>query len=178
MPPVKAVLFDMDGTLVDSSDAWFALFNRARERFGKAPVAREVFERDVWGCPFEEELRMFFPDVDGEDVLGIWKDPKKMGTPLGSDIRNHKKSLPVLYAINNATKKDRKLILTAYHKEPMSDEDVKAVMDVLERCGAREYAESVAEEYTKKGMAALDAAGLPKDAELRTIARFLIHREF
>jgi len=73
MPPVKAVLFDMDGTLVDSSDAWFDLFNRARERFGKAPVARDVFERDVWGCPFEEELRMFFPDVDGKDVLEFYE---------------------------------------------------------------------------------------------------------
>ncbi len=113
-----------------------------------------------------------------DDVLGIWKDPKKMGTPLGSDIRNHKKSLPVLYALNNANKKDRKLILTAYHKEQMSDEDVKAVMDVMERCGAREHAESVAEDYAKKGMAALDAADLPDDAELRTIARFLIHREY
>ena len=113
-----------------------------------------------------------------DDVLGIWKDPKKMGTPLGSDIRNHKKSLPIIYALNNASKKDRKLVLVAYHKEQMSDEDVKAVMDVLERCGAREYAESVAEEYAKKGMAALDTAGLSDDAELRTIARFLIHREF
>jgi|ETNmetMinimDraft_16_1059900.scaffolds.fasta_scaffold80414_1 HAD superfamily hydrolase (TIGR01509 family) len=73
MPLVKAVLFDMDGTLVDSSDAWFALFNRARERFGKAPVTREVFERDVWGCPFEEELRMFFPDVDGKEVLEFYE---------------------------------------------------------------------------------------------------------
>ena len=74
MPPVQAVLFDMDGTLVDSSDAWFALFNRARERFGKAPVAPEVFDRDVWGCPFEEELRMFFPDVDEKDVLEFYEE--------------------------------------------------------------------------------------------------------
>lgn len=64
----------MDGTLVDSSDAWFALFNRAREHFGKAPVTAEVFDRDVWGCPFEEELRMFFPDVDEKDVLGFYEE--------------------------------------------------------------------------------------------------------
>ena len=72
MPPIKAVLFDMDGTLVDSSDAWFTLFNRARVQFGKAPVARGVFDHDVWGCPFEEELKMFFPDVDGKDVLEFY----------------------------------------------------------------------------------------------------------
>ena len=57
---VRAVLFDMDGVLVDSFEAWLHLMNATARRFGCPPVGREQF-RAVYGQPTEEDVRMFFP---------------------------------------------------------------------------------------------------------------------
>ena len=57
---VRAVLFDMDGVLVDSFEAWVCLMNATALHFGFPPVGREQF-RAVYGQPTEEDVRMFFP---------------------------------------------------------------------------------------------------------------------
>src|SRR5260221_13851702 len=40
---MRAVLFDMDGVLVFSEDAWFAVYNETLVRFGHAPIPRDAF---------------------------------------------------------------------------------------------------------------------------------------
>ena len=57
---VRAVLFDMDGVLVDSFEAWLCLKNATALHFECPPVGREQF-RAVYGQPTEEDVRMFFP---------------------------------------------------------------------------------------------------------------------
>ena len=57
---VRAVLFDMDGVLVDSFEAWLHLMNATALHFGCPSVDREQF-RAVYGQPTEEDIRMFFP---------------------------------------------------------------------------------------------------------------------
>ena len=57
---VRAVLFDMDGVLVDSFEAWVRLMNATALHLGCAPVDREEF-RAVYGQPTKEDVRMFFP---------------------------------------------------------------------------------------------------------------------
>ena len=57
---LRAVLFDMDGVLVDSFEAWLRLMNATARRFGRPPVGREQF-RAVYGQPTEEDVRVFFP---------------------------------------------------------------------------------------------------------------------
>jgi phosphoglycolate phosphatase/AHBA synthesis associated protein len=57
---VKAVLFDMDGVLVDSFEAWLRLMNATARHFGAPEVERAKF-RAVYGQPTEEDVRIFFP---------------------------------------------------------------------------------------------------------------------
>ena len=57
---VRAVLFDMDGVLVDSFEAWLRLMNATALHLGYPPVGREQF-RAVYGQPTSEDVRMFFP---------------------------------------------------------------------------------------------------------------------
>jgi HAD superfamily hydrolase (TIGR01509 family) len=59
--PCRAVLWDLDGVLVDSYDVWFHVLNHAARAFAAAPVSREVFAAG-WGQGIEKDVERFFPD--------------------------------------------------------------------------------------------------------------------
>jgi phosphoglycolate phosphatase/AHBA synthesis associated protein len=56
----KAVLFDLDGVLVDTYEVWFHLLNDLARRLGYPEVGREAYARS-WGQGPEEDVRLFYP---------------------------------------------------------------------------------------------------------------------
>jgi HAD superfamily hydrolase (TIGR01549 family) len=67
-----AVLFDMDGVLLESFDAWAALMDATARHFGHAPVTPEAF-RAVYGQPTSEDVRIFFPSQTVERVEAYYE---------------------------------------------------------------------------------------------------------
>ncbi|MFN7987535.1 MAG: HAD family hydrolase [Thermoanaerobaculia bacterium] len=59
--PVRAVLFDMDGVLVFSQDAWFAVYNETLVLFGHAPVSREAFDA-IYGNGAAADRDLYMPE--------------------------------------------------------------------------------------------------------------------
>ncbi len=57
-----AVLFDLDGVLIDSFEVWRLLLNCALEGRGKPPLTEAEFNA-VWGQGMEADIRMYFPDM-------------------------------------------------------------------------------------------------------------------
>ena len=58
---INAVLFDMDGVLMESFEAWASLVDAAARHFGHPSVTREAF-RAVYGKPTQSDVDLFFPD--------------------------------------------------------------------------------------------------------------------
>ena len=58
-----AVLFDLDGVLVDSREVWFHLVNDAARSFGHPPLDRDAFAR-IWGQGVHEDARMLNRSVE------------------------------------------------------------------------------------------------------------------
>jgi HAD superfamily hydrolase (TIGR01509 family) len=56
----KAVLFDLDGVLVDTYEVWFYLLNDVARRLGYPEVTRDVYKTS-WGQGMEEDVRKFYP---------------------------------------------------------------------------------------------------------------------
>lgn len=56
----KALLFDLDGVLVDTYEVWFHLLNDVARRLGYPPISRETY-RLTWGQGVEEDVRRFYP---------------------------------------------------------------------------------------------------------------------
>jgi phosphoglycolate phosphatase/AHBA synthesis associated protein len=56
----RAVLFDLDGVLIDSYHVWFAVLNAVARDFDYPPVAAEVF-RAGWGQGIQADVVRFFP---------------------------------------------------------------------------------------------------------------------
>ena len=46
---LKAVLFDLDGVIIDSFEAWFHVFNQVREDLKLKEISKEEFRNKVWG---------------------------------------------------------------------------------------------------------------------------------
>lgn len=56
----RAILFDMDGVLVDSYAAWFALLRQAAQTLGCVAFDRDAFAAH-WGQGIDGDVEVFFP---------------------------------------------------------------------------------------------------------------------
>lgn len=53
----KAILFDLDGVLIDSSDAWWYAVNATLEKFGREKITKKEFLNTYWGPPLRESFK-------------------------------------------------------------------------------------------------------------------------
>lgn len=65
---IKAILFDMDGVLIDSHDAWFDIFNATLKNFGFDTILVSKFDEDVWGINFAKTAAKYFPGKRIEEI--------------------------------------------------------------------------------------------------------------
>ena len=70
---VRAVLFDLDGVLIDSYYAWFHQFQGALMHFGYAPVSEKEF-RKHWGQSTDHDVETFMPGQTMDEVKGYFCD--------------------------------------------------------------------------------------------------------
>jgi phosphoglycolate phosphatase len=60
---LSAILFDMDGVLIDSSSSWLEAFNDALKAYGLEPVSMGEFMSTYWGDDLREILSRLDLDV-------------------------------------------------------------------------------------------------------------------
>ena len=114
-----------------------------------------------------------------DDVLGTWGQEEVTGKPA-ADVRRRKKSLPVVYALAQASGDARDVLLRLYIQETLDDADVGRVVGILDSVGARDYCERMAGERIDEALAELAATGISPTArhEFAEVAEFLLRREF
>ena len=117
---------------------------------------------------FGENLGMAFQVID--DILGVWGAEDVTGKSASTDILTRKKSLPVVYALQNAE------LRAIYAQDEMGALDVAQVVAILEREGARAFAERVAGEYSTAALDLLEQANLEASARqaIEDLARSLL----
>ncbi len=65
---IKAILFDMDGVLVDSFEAWYQLFRATLKHFGKNSITRPEFIQHAWAQGLAPVSRRYFVDRQVEEI--------------------------------------------------------------------------------------------------------------
>lgn len=114
-----------------------------------------------------------------DDLLGVIGETAQTGKPVGNDIRARKKALPLVCARRNAGPDDQAILDAALAEDPVSDDAVRRVTEVMRRSGALDDTRKVVEDATDQALAALEetgAAGPALDA-LRALVRDCVGRK-
>lgn len=125
---------------------------------------------------FGRHLGVAFQGAD--DLLGTWGQPAATGKPIGNDLRQHKKTLPVVFALNG-DEPYRTRLRGILAQERIDDAGVAEATALLERSGARRWVTELVEREVGLAVDALDGLAIPDDvhAELAQVARFVALRD-
>src|SRR5690606_18062800 len=114
------------------------LFEAAARLGGVLAGAPEAVERGL--ADYGAHVGTAFQVVD--DVLDYSGDAETIGKSLGDDLAEGKPTLPLIYAMRAGTPAQSALVRKAIAEG--GREDFQAVLDVVEQCGALEYARQAA----------------------------------
>ncbi|WP_116114861.1 family 2 encapsulin nanocompartment cargo protein polyprenyl transferase [Amycolatopsis ruanii] len=126
---------------------------------------------------FGEAAGLAFQMAD--DLLGIWGDPAVTGKPVFSDLRNRKKSLPVVAALTSGTAAGRELASLYAAPGELAGADLVRAARLVDQAGGREWTRAEAAALLERALAHLHAA-LPDArgaAELEALAVLLTDRD-
>jgi geranylgeranyl diphosphate synthase, type I len=137
-----------------------------------AIVAGASDERRIAFREFGYKLGLAFQVQD--DWLGIWGNSDQTGKSTDSDLVSGKKTLPVLYAIQQ-----QKQFAQRWAGGPVTPAEVPQLAQLLVDEGAQEYTEQLADRLTAEALEALDAGSISIEsgAALRSLAIKLLGRK-
>lgn len=79
----------------------------------------------------------------------------EIGKPRGIDIKERKMTLPLIYALNNASPKDKKHIINLVKNENENPDKVREVIDFVKKSGGLEYTTQRMNEFRDKAISIL-----------------------
>jgi len=114
-----------------------------------------------------------------DDLLGLLGDQPSLGKPIGSDIREGKKTTIVLESLRNASPGQKELILSTLGNKQCTDEDAKRLTSLFGELNGIGYTNELAAAYARKAVSSLE--GLPGSQYrdlLEEWAGFMTDRDF
>ncbi len=103
---------------------------------------------------FGEALGMAFQIVD--DLLDYTEDASVTGKPFGSDLREHKVTLPLIAALPNLGEAERRAVSRLLHSPEPGDALIAEVILAVSHAGGLDYARERAHQLAQQADAELD----------------------
>jgi geranylgeranyl diphosphate synthase type I len=136
-----------------------------------AIIAHENDEKINYYRDFGNNLGLAFQVQD--DLLGIWGDAALMGKSAESDLITGKKSLPILFGLENNLG-----FAHRWTRGAVEPSEVPELAGMLEAEGAKAYTQEAADRLTQQALSSLEAAHPEGDAgrALFELANMLLNR--
>ncbi len=123
---------------------------------------------------FGKNLGIAFQITD--DLIGVMGDTKITKKPVGNDLREGKKSLPILMAIKLAKGKDKKTIGKAFGNPKVSKRDLNSAIEVIKSLKIEESVRRQALRYAKKAEKSIDRYQGSSKMEMISLLDFVVKR--
>jgi geranylgeranyl diphosphate synthase type I len=124
---------------------------------------------------FGEKIGISFQLVD--DLIGIHGDSNLTGKLVGNDIREGKKTLPILMTSELLDSQSRDLLLDVFGKKDAGDFEIKQIVEKIAKLNIDKEIRNIANAYTQE---AFDYLHTYEDSSARksleNSARFIVER--
>ncbi|MGB2088381.1 MAG: polyprenyl synthetase family protein, partial [Psychroflexus salarius] len=103
---------------------------------------------------------------------------RKIGKPTGIDIKEQKMTLPLIYAINQASNKDKDWVINSIKNHNKDKKRVNKVIDFVKDSGGLDYATSKMRQFQDEALQIL--AQYPESdykSSLKLMVDYVINRE-
>ena len=112
-----------------------------------------------------------------KDDLFDYSD-QAIGKPTGIDIKEQKMTLPLIYAINNASSKDKSWLINSVKNHNKDKNRVKQVIAFVKTNGGLDYAVQQMKDYQQKALGILDTyPSSPYKDSLSLMVNYVIDRK-
>jgi geranylgeranyl diphosphate synthase type I len=123
---------------------------------------------------FGRNLGIAFQITD--DLIGVMGDPKVTKKPVGNDLREGKKSLPILMALKSAKGKDKKIILKVFGNSKATRNNLNKAVDVIRSLGIEENVRKQALKYAERAEKSLAIYSGSAKIDLVALLDFVVKR--
>ena len=112
-----------------------------------------------------------------KDDLFDYEQAEKTGKPRGIDIKEHKMTLPLIYALNNSSSKDKRFIINTVKSYSDDKARVEQVINMVMAAGGLKYAKEKMHQYQDQAFTILNTfpSSVYKDS-LEQLVRFTTER--
>jgi len=128
-----------------------------------------------------EKMRLFFEKVGiafqmKDDLFDYGK--RKIGKPTGIDIKEKKMTLPLIYTLNNCSKKDKKYIINSVKNHSNDKERVTEIIEMVKAHGGIDYTIQEMNKVLQEAYVLLEEMGINRShPELKNLVQYVIDRE-
>ena len=115
-----------------------------------------------------------------DDILGLFGSEEKIGKPVGSDIREGKKTLLIFHALGKCGEKEKGIITRALGNEHVTMDEIDIIRDIVREIGSLDYSKKLVSENTEKAIQVIEGSNFRDEAKefLVEIADFIGSREY
>ncbi|MDQ6723865.1 MAG: polyprenyl synthetase family protein [Thermoproteota archaeon] len=112
-----------------------------------------------------------------DDLIGIYGDSKITGKAVGNDIREGKKTFPILLAIQNLDPEDKSRLEKIFGKKKASDESIKEIVNKIALIGVDKDVRSIAQNFIEDAFEILHKYDITEPLlSLENSARYIVER--
>lgn len=123
---------------------------------------------------FGKNLGIAFQITD--DLIGVLGDPRMTKKPVGNDLREGKKSLPIVLAITKSKGNDKKTILKTFGNAKATKKDIEKAIESIRALGIEKIVRKQALLYSEKAQKSLNNCSGSAKTELLNLLNFVVKR--
>jgi geranylgeranyl diphosphate synthase type I len=114
-----------------------------------------------------------------DDILGIFGSEEKLGKPVGSDMRENKRTILIYKAFEQSDSAQKKILKNCLGSSKITKKQINDFCQVIIDTGSLDYAQKEAEKLLQKAINAIKDANLKKEGKdfMEEIAEYLVKRE-
>lgn len=126
---------------------------------------------------FGRKFGIIFQIID--DILGLVGEEKKFGKPIGSDLREGKKTYLLIYALEHLKNQEKNNLITILGKKEKTNEDITKGIELIKHSGAIKSAKQIVKNLLDEAISKLEIfPDSEAKKELQILANFSIQRTY